>query len=451
MESKEMKKTMGAAVALSMVVGCVIGSGVFFKPQAIYTATGGAPGIGILSWIIGGLITLCAGLTVAEIAVVIPKTGGMMVYLEEVFGEKVGYLTGWMQCVLFYPGTAAALAVAFGNQLSEILGHPGWAVGIAIVDIIVVIIINEIGSKAAGLVQTLATVGKVIPLIFIAIFAFIKGSGTNPILTPMVGPGLSTGTVLGSVLIAILFAYEGWINVTPIVGEMKNPGKDLPKAFAGGILIIMAIYLLVNVAYLWVLPADQLKDCSSPAVAVAEVIFGPVGGKIIAAGILISVFGALNGFLLSGSRVAYTLGVQKMIPGYKAFGKLNASDVPGNGVLLIGALACIYALTGQFNLLSDLSMFAIWAFYTLTFIGVIKLRKTQPDLKRPYKVPFYPVIPIISICSGLFVVIDQLFLAGMKSSIISLGGVIITLIGLPVYSFMTKKNSELQEKENKAA
>ena len=289
MESKEMKKTMGAAVALSMVVGCVIGSGVFFKPQAIYTATGGAPGIGILSWIIGGLITLCAGLTVAEIAVVIPKTGGMMVYLEEVFGEKVGYLTGWMQCVLFYPGTAAALAVAFGNQLSEILGHPGWAVGIAIVDIIVVIIINEIGSKAAGLVQTLATIGKVIPLIFIAIFAFIKGSGTNPILTPMVGPGLSTGTVLGSVLIAILFAYEGWINVTPIVGEMKNPGKDLPKAFAGGILIIMAIYLLVNVAYLWVLPADQLKDCSSPAVAVAEVIFGPVGGKIIAAGILISV------------------------------------------------------------------------------------------------------------------------------------------------------------------
>lgn len=207
--------------------------------------------------------------------------------------------------------------------MSEILGHPGWAVGIAIVDIIVVIIINEIGSKAAGLVQTLATIGKVIPLIFIAIFAFIKGSGTNPILTPMVGPGLSTGTVLGSVLIAILFAYEGWINVTPIVGEMKNPGKDLPKAFAGGILIIMAIYLLVNVAYLWVLPADQLKDCSSPAVAVAEVIFGPVGGKIIAAGILISVFGALNGFLLSGSGVAYTLGVQKMIPGYKAFGKIK--------------------------------------------------------------------------------------------------------------------------------
>ena len=442
MESKEMKKTMGAAVALSMVVGCVIGSGVFFKPQAIYTATGGAPGIGILSWIIGGLITLCAGLTVAEIAVVIPKTGGMMVYLEEVFGEKVGYLTGWMQCVLFYPGTAAALAVAFGNQLSEILGHPGWAVGIAIVDIIVVIIINEIGSKAAGLVQTLATIGKVIPLIFIAIFAFIKGSGTNPILTPMVGPGLSTGTVLGSVLIAILFAYEGWINVTPIVGEMKNPGKDLPKAFAGGILVIMAIYLLVNVAYLWVLPADQLKDCSSPAVAVAEVIFGPVGGKIIAAGILISVFGALNGFLLSGSRVAYTLGVQKMIPGYKAFGKLNASDVPGNGVLLIGALACIYALTGQFNLLTDLATFTGWVFYVMTFIAVIILRRTKPDIERVYKVPLYPIVPGIAIVGGGFVLINQLFMAGSGPRMVALAGIGITLIGLPIYLIMTRKKAE---------
>ena len=442
MEGKEMQKTMGAAVALSMVVGCVIGSGVFFKPQAIYTATGGAPGIGIISWVIGGLITLCAGLTVAEIAVVIPKTGGMMVYLEEVFGEKVGYLTGWMQCVLFYPGTAAALAVAFGNQLSQLLGNPSWAVGIAIVDIIVVAIINNVGSKAAGLVQTLATIGKVIPLILIAIFAFIKGSGTNPILSPMVGEGLSTGTVLGSVLIAILFAYEGWINVTPVVGEMKDPGKDLPKAFAGGILIIMAIYVLVNVAYLWVLPADQLAQHSSPAVAVAEVIFGPIGGKIIAIGILISVFGALNGFLLAGSRVVYTLGVQGTIPGYKFFGKLNKSDVPGNGVILVAFLSCIYALTGQFNLLTDLATFTGWVFYVMTFIAVIILRKTKPDVERVYKVPLYPIVPAIAIIGGGFVLVNQLFMAGSGPRTIALAGIAITLVGLPVYMIMSKKKAQ---------
>ena len=439
MEPKQMQKTMGTAVAFSMVIGCVIGSGIFFKPQAIYSVTGGAPGMGIIGWVIGGLITLCAGLTVAEIAVVIPKTGGMMVYLEEVFGEKVGYLTGWMQCLLFYPGTAAALAVAFGNQLSQLLGNPGWAVGIAIVDIIVVAIINNVGSKAAGLVQTLATIGKIIPLIFIAIFAFVRGSGTNPILTPMVAEGLSTGSVLGSVLIAILFAYEGWINVTPIVGEMKNPGKDLPKAFAGGILIIMAIYLLINVAYLWVLPANELANYSSPAVAVAEVIFGPVGGKIIAVGILISVFGTLNGFILAGSRVAYTLGLQKTIPGYKAFGKLNKSDVPGNGVILIAGLACIYALTGQFNLLTDLATFSGWVFYVITFVAVIVLRKTKPDVERVYKVPLYPIVPAIAIIGGGFVLINQLFLAGSGPRMIALASIVITLVGLPVYMIMNKK------------
>ena len=437
-----MKKTIGASVALSMVVGCVIGSGVFFKPQAIYTATGGAPGIGILAWVLGGIITLCAGLTVAEIAVVIPKTGGVMVYLEEVFGEKVGFLTGWMQCVLFYPGTAAALAVAFGNQLSQILGHTEWAVGIAIVDIIVVIIINIVGSKTAGIVQTLSTIGKVIPLVFIAIFAFIKGSGSNPILTPMVGDGLSVGTVLGSVLIAVLFSYEGWLNVTPIVGEMKNPKKDLPKAFAGGILIIMSIYVLINLAYLWVLPADELANCSSPAVAVAEVIFGSVGGKIIAAGILISVFGALNGFILSGSRVAYTLGVQKTIPAYNFFAKLNKSDVPGNGVLLIGFLSCLYALTGQFNLLTDLATFSSWVFYVMTFIAVMLLRKTKPDVERVYKVPLYPIVPIIAIVGGGFVLLNQLFMAGSNARMVAIAGIAITLIGLPIYLIVTKNRDK---------
>ena len=449
--NQNLQKNLGLAPALSTVIGMVIGGGVFFKPQAVYTLTGGAPGLGMIAWFIAGVLTITAGLTAAEVSAAIPKTGGMMVYLEEVFGEKVGYLTGWMQCVLFYPGTAAALAVAFGNQLSEILGHPGWAVGIAIVDIIVVIIINEIGSKAAGLVQTLATIGKVIPLIFIAIFAFIKGSGTNPILTPMVGPGLSTGTVLGSVLIAILFAYEGWINVTPIVGEMKNPGKDLPKAFAGGILIIMAIYLLVNVAYLWVLPANELAQYSSPASAVAEAIFGPFGGKFITVGILISVFGCANGYLLTGPRVLYTLGQQKSIPGYKTISVLNKNNVPANATLIMAVLASLYALSGQFDLLTDLSMFAIWSFYVLTFIGVIKLRKSQPDLYRPYKVPMYPVIPCIALAGGLFVVLNQLLFAGMTNTIISLAGVVVTLIGLPLYNLAQKQVAKENDNLDKTA
>lgn len=449
MENKQLQKSLGIAAALSTVVGMVIGGGVFFKPQAVYTLTGGAPGLGILAWIIAGIMTITAGLTAAEVSAAIPKTGGMMVYIEEIYGKKLGFLTGWMQTVLFFPATAAAIAVMFGQQAAILLNNPSLVMPMSIGVILLVGILNTFGSKTSGTIQTVSTVCKLIPLVLIIVFGFIKGSGDNPVMSPLVAEGISPMGIIGQLLVAILFAYDGWINVGAIAGEMKNPGKDLPKAIIGGLSIVMAINVVINLAYLWVLPASELAQYASPASIVAEKIFGPVGGKLINVGILVSVFGCLNGYLLTGPRIPYTLANQKVLPAM--FGKLNKHGVPANATLFMAVLSVIYALSGQFNLLSDLSMFAIWAFYTLTFIGVIKLRKTQPDLKRPYKVPFYPVIPIISICSGLFVVIDQLFLAGMKSSMISLGGVIITLIGLPVYAIMTKKNSELQEKENKAA
>ena len=448
MENKQLQKNLGIAAALSTVVGMVIGGGVFFKPQAVYTLTGGAPGLGILAWIIAGIMTITAGLTAAEVSAAIPKTGGMMVYIEEIYGKKLGFLTGWMQTVLFFPATAAAIAVMFGQQAALLLNNSSLVMPMSIGVILLIGILNTFGSKTSGAIQTVSTVCKLIPLGLIIVFGFIKGSGDNPIMNPLVAEGIRPMGIIGQLLVAILFAYDGWINVGALAGEMKNPGKDLPKAIIGGLSIVMAINVVINLAYLWVLPASELAQYASPASIVAEKIFGPVGGKLINVGILVSVFGCLNGYLLTGPRIPYTLANQKLLPA--TFGKLNKNGVPANATLFMVVLSVIYALSGQFNLLSDLSMFAIWAFYTLTFIGVIKLRKTQPDLKRPYKVPFYPVIPIISICSGLFVVIDQLFLAGMKSSMISLGGIIITLIGLPVYAIMTKKNSELQE-ENTAA
>nr|WP_288712806.1 amino acid permease [uncultured Intestinibacter sp.] len=448
MENKQLQKNLGIAAALSTVVGMVIGGGVFFKPQAVYTLTGGAPGLGILAWIIAGIMTITAGLTAAEVSAAIPKTGGMMVYIEEIYGKKLGFLTGWMQTVLFFPATAAAIAVMFGQQAALLLNNSSLVMPMSIGVILLIGILNTFGSKTSGAIQTVSTVCKLIPLGLIIVFGFIKGSGDNPIMNPLVAEGIRPMGIIGQLLVAILFAYDGWINVGALAGEMKNPGKDLPKAIIGGLSIVMAINVVINLAYLWVLPASELAQYASPASIVAEKIFGPVGGKLINVGILVSVFGCLNGYLLTGPRIPYTLANQKLLPA--TFGKLNKNGVPANATLFMVVLSVIYALSGQFNLLSDLSMFAIWAFYTLTFIGVIKLRKTQPDLERPYKVPFYPVIPIISICSGLFVVIDQLFLAGMKSSMISLGGVIVTLIGLPVYAIMTKKKPELEE-ENKAA
>ena len=437
MENKQLEKSLGVAAALSTVVGMVIGGGVFFKPQAVYTLTGGAPGLGMLVWVLAGIVTIAAGLTAAEVSAAIPKTGGMMVYIEEIYGKKLGFLTGWMQSVLFFPATIAAISVMFGQQAAILLGNESLVIPMTVGVILLIGVLNTFGSKTSGAIQTVSTVGKLLPLILIMIFGFIKGEGNNPIVQPMVAEGVNPMSIIGQLLIAVLFAYDGWINVGAIAGEMKDPGKDLPKAIIGGLSLVMAVYVVINLAYLWVLPASELAKYASPASAVAEVLFGSIGGKIINVGILVSVFGCINGYLLTGPRITYTLGKQKTIP--VIFGKLNKNDVPANATLLMAVLSALYALSGQFNLLSDLAMFAVWSFYVLTFIGVMKLRKTHPNLNRPYKVPLYPIIPLIAIFSGLFVVLNQLLFAGAKSTMMSLGGVVITLIGLPVYSYMTKK------------
>ena len=449
MEKKQLQKNLGAAAALSTVVGMVIGGGVFFKPQAVYEITGGAPGLGMIAWVLAGIMTITAGLTAAEVSAAIPKTGGMMVYIEEIYGKKLGFLTGWMQSVLFFPATIAAISVMFGQQAAILLGNESLVIPMTVGVILLIGILNTFGSKTSGAIQTVSTVCKLIALVLIIVFGFIKGGGDNPIVQPLVAEGISPTGVIGQLLVAILFAYDGWINVGTLAGEMKDPGKDLPKAIVGGLSLVMAVYVVINLAYLWVLPANELAQYASPASAVATELFGPIGGKIITVGILISVFGCINGYLLTGPRIIYTLGQQKSIP--VSFGKLNKNDVPANATLLMAVLAALYALSGQFNLLSDLSMFAVWSFYVLTFIGVMKLRKTHPNLNRPYKVPLYPIVPLIAIFSGLFVVLNQLFFAGAKSTMMSLGGVIVTLIGLPVYSYMTKKYANSDNDIDKAA
>ncbi len=431
MENK-LNKNLGVIHAMAIVVGTVIGAGVFFKPYAIYQATGGAPGIGMLAWIIGGLISLFGALTFAEVAVMIPRTGGMVAYLGEVFGEKIGFMAGWMLTVIFYPAFLAGYGVKVGQELSVYLGA-GWQLPLAFAVIALVMLSNLLGSKTAGVFQVVSTVCKLLPLVLIMVFGFIFGKGESPVFSPMVGEGKTAAGALGSTLLAVLFAFEGWTNAGAIAGEMKNPGRDLPRAIVGGVSVIMAVYFLINLAYLWVIPADQLMQLESPATAVATVIFGEFGGLLIKIGIIISVIGAANGFLMSGSRVAYLLAEEKELPASGALSSLNAHQVPTWSIVLISVLACIYSLIGNFDRLTDLAVFACWIFYTLTFAAVIKLRIEKPDEPRVYKVPLYPVIPALAILGGLYVIVSQLFLSGRSARLMSLGSILITLAGLPVY------------------
>lgn len=447
--NQTLRKTIGLSAALSTVVGILIGSGVFFKPQAIYTATNGGPGLGILAWVIGGIITIAAGLTASEISSSITKSGGMIVYMEEIYGQKIGFLTGWVQGMLFIPAIAGALGIIFAQEVVSLLGIQDkiYVIIIAIVVIVFLALLNSLGAKFGGGIQTASTICKLIPLAVIIIFGFIKGDSTSAIITPIIGEGTNTFSAISQVLLATLFAYDGWIFVGALAGEMKNPSKHLPIAIVGGISVVMAVYLLINVAYLFVVPASELAMSNAPATLVASKLFGSMGSKVISVGILISVFGTLNGFLLTGGRIPYTMACEGKIPFSNVFSKLNNNGVPINGTWLVVGLATLYSLTGQFNLLSDLAMFTIWIFYTMLFVGVIKLRKTRPEMSRPYKVPLYPIIPIIATIGGIFIVISTL-ISQPKNAI---SGIIITLIGLPVYKLTIKNKENNKRKSNQTA
>ncbi|MGB5823875.1 MAG: amino acid permease [Proteocatella sp.] len=436
-----LKKTLGFVPALAIVVGMVIGSGVFFKPTAVFTATG-APGLGLLAWVVGGIITICGGLTVAEIAAAIPKTGGMITYLEESYGPMWSFLLGWAQSVIYFPAVIAALSIIFATQAISLMGlSDGMLNPIAIATIAFLILMNSFGSKTGGMIQTVATVGKLIPLIAIIIVGLMYDGGGVARLLPMTDINHPVATGLGSALIGIMFAYDGWMNVGALAGEMKNPGKDLPKAIIGGLSLAMGVYLLINTAYLFALPASALAATPTPAADVAKVLFGESGGKIITIGILISIFGALNGYIMTGIRIPYAMATENQLPFSKVLSKLSPKfGTPVNSGILILVISIVMVFSGKFDQLTDLVMFVIWIFYTMTFGAVFVLRKKQPDLVRPYKVPFYPVVPIIGILGGAYIVINTIVTQPMNAGI----GLALTAVGLPVYFARKSKFTKLK-------
>lgn len=433
---KQLKKTIGFLPALATVMGTVIGAGVFFKAAIIYKTTGNMS-IGLLAWLLGGVITICAGLTAAELAAAIPETGGMVVWIERTYGKLPAYLLGWAQTVIYFPANIAALAIIFSTQVLNLLGlEDSWHVPIAIITAISVTLINLLGSKAAGSLQTIATLGKLIPLILIIIFGLFNNNPQTVSLLPASSDfNSSTVTALGSALLATMFAYDGWINVGNMAGEMKNPKRDLPRAILFGLFSIMIVYILINIAFLLTLPLDSISGNQNAASDVATILFGSMGGKIVTIGILISVYGTINGYTMTGIRIPFAMANDKQIPLPNFWSKLNKNSIPHNSAFLILIISIVMIFSKQFDMLTDLLLFVIWFFYTATFCAVLVLRKKEPELERPYKVPLYPIIPFIAILGGAYILINTLF----TQTTLALGGIVLTLIGLFFYSDFIKK------------
>ena len=249
---RNLKKDLGLISSMALVVGMVIGSGIFMKPGKVIEAAGDST-LGLAAWVLGGLITLAAGLTVAELGAQIPRTGGLYTYLDEVYGKVWGYLFGWVQTLIYGPATIGALGLYFSSLLLPFFNiDPSLKMPIAIASVIFLAGVNSLGSKYGGFIQSVATAGKLIPIALIAIFGLIKGNGQ--ILGMPSGAGQAAG--MGAAILATLWAYDGWIGVGFVAGEMKNPAKQLPQAIVIGLGIVAAAYISVNLAILHVLPAS---------------------------------------------------------------------------------------------------------------------------------------------------------------------------------------------------
>ena len=440
MESKfkDLKKEIGLPGALAIVIGLVIGSGIFFKASTVFK-NAGTPMLGILAWVVGGIITMASALTIAEIAAAIPKTGGVFEYLKELYSEKLAFLFGWVQTLIYVPGAVAALSIVFVTQATYFMPMTSLQQKmLAIFMILLIMAINSISTKLGSKVQFLATIGKLIPIFVIIIFGLIKGTA-HGFSAPAVSTSGSIGLAgFGAAILGTLWAYDGWIAVGNMAGELKNPKKDLPKSIIIGLTVIIAVYILINLAIVNIMPVSAVIASKKATSDAAVILFGNGGASLIAAGIMISVFGALNGYLMTGVRIPFAMAQDNLFPFAKFFSKLNDKfGTPVNTLILELILSSMYVLTGSFETLTNLAVFVTWIFFVMTVAGIFILRSKHKDLERPYTVPLYPIVPIIGITGGMYILISTI-ITDTSSSLFGIG---ITLIGLPVYYLVKKKSN----------
>lgn len=438
-EKQALNQTIGFTAALATVMGTVIGAGVFFKADPVTHATG-STGLTMLAWLVGGLITICAGLTAAELAAAIPETGGMMRYIDHTYGSLAAFLLGWAETTVYFPANIAALSIVFATQCINLFSWSAhWQIPIAIIVGLSLTILNFFGSRVGGLFQSFTTVFKLIPLAIIIIFGLIH-PGSNAVHVSLFDVTRSNGSgsflsALGSGVLATLFAYDGWIHVGNIAGELKHPERDLPRSILIGLTGTMVVYLLVSAVFVLVLPINQIAGNPNAASEVARVLFGGVGGKIITMGILISVYGGINGYTMTGMRIPYAMALENRLPFSRQLRSLSKTGAPVVSGLVQISIAIVMMFMGGFNTLTDMLVVVIWIFYILTFIAVFILRKREPELNRPYRTLGYPVIPVIAILGGIFIVVNTLF----TQTMLTLIGIGITLLGLPFYYYLKNK------------
>jgi basic amino acid/polyamine antiporter, APA family len=425
---RALPRAIGFLGSTAIVVGTIIGSGVFLVPHNVALHVGSVRSL-FLVWMVGGVLSVAGALSLGELGAATPEPGGIYVYLRQAYGKLFGFLYGWGMLLVIHSGSIATLAVAFGIYSSQFVPLSPLGQKLAASAVVVLLtVVNILGVRGGAAVQTVFTVAKLAGLTIImgyALFAtgVVPIAPTHPLPTPRTTPGS-----FGIALIGVLWAYEGWHMLSYTAGEVKNPSRVLPRSYFLGTLLVILAYLGANLAYLRVLPLAALAEHQKVAADVMKVLAGGRGATFISALVLCSIFGALNGSILTGPRAYFAMARDGLF--FSSVGRVHPRFLtPALALLVQGVWSIVLAVSGSYEQLYTYVIFAGWIFYGAATVAVVVLRRREPAMDRPYRVWGYPALPV-AFAVAAFAIVGNTLVTKPRESII---GLVLVLLGLPAH------------------
>ncbi|HKD60990.1 MAG TPA: amino acid permease [Terracidiphilus sp.] len=441
---RDLPRVLGASQATAIVVGTIIGSGIFLVPTEMMRDTGSSTLV-YLAWITGGLLSLFGAMTYAELGAMLPYAGGEYVYLRGAYGDIPSFLYMWTWFAVAKPASIAAVTSGLARTLGvfpafhflsdHVAGTPiYWSQIFAIAVTWLITGLNYLGIKKAGDFQLVFTILKGVLILIVAALCFASASGSFSNFATSLPHAVGGFGGFMLALIATLWAYDGWNDLTMVAGEVRRPERSLPIALIGGLFIVGALFMATNAAIQYILPASQIAASERPAVAALSVVAGPRGAGFVAAAMALSIFVTLNGTIMSGARIPFAAARDRLF--FRQFAYIHPRFQSPSTSLVVQALLSTVLLLflSQFQQHFELAVFAEWLFYMLTATTVFVYRQRRPDLVRPYRVWGYPVLPAVFVACAAAVLIWS-YAGNLKGSLI---GTILILLGLPVMWLMRK-------------
>jgi APA family basic amino acid/polyamine antiporter len=426
---ERLPRRLGLGSAVAVLVGTTIGSGIFRVPAGV-AGTLGVPGPVIVAWVLGGVVALAGALAIAELAAALPRSGGIFTFLLEAFGPLPAFLFGWSELTVIRASALGAIATIFAEYLGYFLHFdPPTVRRVAAGAIVVIGCLNYAGVRAAAGVMNVLTVAKFAAVGLLGLLAFTAAGGSAVHFTP-VWSGALPLSLIATALVPIMWTYDGWADLAFLGGEVRDPGRVLPRALLLGTTVIVAVYLLLNAAYIYLLPLPAMAASKLVAATAAERIplLGGAGGALVSALVMVSCFGTLNGSMMTGPRIFFAMADRGLF--FPAIARVSPRfQSPSVAIGLATALGVVYVLFNDFQQLADKFVLGIWPFYALAVGGVYVLRRTRPDLARPYRTAGYPVTPAIFLVASVGMVVNALVTDPVNTGLTFA----IILAGVPAY------------------